>query len=225
MATANGGFFLTTILVKLLDKRTPSTAFIATPGPIFVDGTTLLTGILNVRFSHGLIIASFTFCYSQPIAVAVEIVGWSFAKEIVDEHFVCKHANDALVMVNDEKEIGVGAEKCGKGLVEGIIFAQIADFGVEDVGYTTRFFDFEIIERSGMNETDDFARFVEYGKVLEARAIESVERERAKDLVGLDVGDGGFWQHDFGDLDSGKVHNCGDDMTFARTQNRTWSTP
>ncbi len=82
-----------------------------------------------------------------------------------------KHADDTFIMVNYEEKVGIGAQKRGQSLIEGIIITDVADFGVEDVFDTASFFDFEIVERSGVDEADDFAAMVEYREMLKAGAV------------------------------------------------------
>lgn len=53
----------------------------------------------------------------ETVIVAAEIVFWGFAEEVVNEHLVGEHADNVLVMVDNEEEVAVGTEEGGKGLV------------------------------------------------------------------------------------------------------------
>ena len=81
----------------------------------------------------------------------VKVVRRSFAKKIIDKHLIGEHTNNALVMVYYKEKVGIGAQKGSQSLIKRIIVAYIANFGVDDVLDVASFFDFEIIERSGVD--------------------------------------------------------------------------
>lgn len=54
--------------------------------------------------------------------------------------------------------------------------------------------------------------------MLKSRAVESIECEWTKHFVSMNISDGRFWQHEFGDFDRRKVHDGSNDMTFATAE-------
>lgn len=134
-----------------------------------------------------------------------------------------EQTDGALIIIDDEEKVTIRTKKGGKGLVQGVIFAEIVDFGIKNITSTTGLADFEAIESGGMDEADDAAMRVENGKMLKAGTVKSVKGEWSEDFVIVNVSDGALGQHDGGDLGVRKIHDRGDDMTFALAQNMTWS--
>ena len=83
---------------------------------------------------------------------------------------------------------------------------------------------FKTIKCGGMNQTDDTMTTIDDWKMLKAGFVEAIKRERAEDFVVVDVSNRGRWQHDFGDFDTGKIHDGRDNMAFATVENGTRST-
>lgn len=127
-------------------------------------------------------------------------------------------------MVDDDEEITICAQESGKGLIQGIVVAEIIDFGVEDFARMAGLFDFEAVESGSMDEADDMVATVDDGKMLITGLVETVEGEWSEDFVVIDVSNGGGWEHDLGDFDAGKIHNGSDYMTFATIEDGARST-
>lgn len=155
----------------------------------------------------------------EAVTIVIESVFGVGTKEVAHEIIEIEKADDFAVAVSDEKEEGAHAEEGVQGLFEGIVGADEIETGIEDVGDMAGFADIEVVKMGGMNTTDEIAFLVLDWEVRKTGAIETVESKRAEDFVGIDVNNLLGGEHNFRDLDGGKVEEVDDSGAFALAKN------
>ena len=132
---------------------------------------------------------------------------------------VGEEADDFVVAVEDEEEEAVGAEESGESLRERVVGTEVVESGVDEISGAGCGFGIEVIEGGGMDGANEVAGGIADGKMLEARAIEAIEYERAEGGVGIDIGDIGVRKHEIGDSLVGEVDGGDDILAFEVGEN------